>query len=457
LVFETVNYYKSVPANPAPNPQTIYCGQRNIELGPIDFEFVEPARTVSMDQYTTQVSKTYLDLYHDKKRKATELCLTYLMSRNQSAQIEPLTTAMAKLSDWDLGFTSNAVYFASTTSINDGVKLATQAATANPQNIDLQRLYQATRDNAGEFEAMQQEYKTKAEQQPESATAQYLYAVLLEGSEGLTAMEQLAVKFNQDPRILRSLTWRRCNAGDFAGTIESYTRLKQISPQDALDVLDSDVEALVARNRSADALRELAEAFHHNARKNPGLDAGNYALIAQINGARPDELIAEFGRASRDPNAVDLIRIRAGYPSERGTTERSHAINLALALRNDPSKALQIADSIDPLELGWLQQEQLALLYCEAIRSNDQKLTASLKMLTRLTSVDQHFLQQYIAGNPGSIDATNLELPFRAAADFARSRNLSLPLAEKVQLRERANQEDVLHTVISTALHQWPT
>jgi hypothetical protein len=457
LVFETINYYKTVPHNPPPNAQTIYCGQRNIDLGQIDFDFVEPPRSVSMDQYTSQVSKTYLDLYHDKKRNATELCLAYLMSKNQPAQIELVITAMAKLSDWNLNLTSNAVYFASNTSISSGVKLATQAAKANPENIDLQRLYQVTRDNSGDFEAMQQEYKIKAEQHPESATAQYLYAVLLEGAEGLTVMEQLAAKFDQDPRILRSLTWRRCNAGDFAGAIESYNRLKQISPQDALDVLDNEVEALVARNRSAEALHELAEAFHHNAQRNPGLDAGDYALIAQINGARPDELIDEFERSNQDKNAVDLMRIRAGYPSERGVTERSHAANLALALRNDPSKALQIADSIAPIELGLLQQEQIALLYCEAIRNNDLELTDRLNMLARLTSTDQHFLQQYIAGNPGSIGATNLELPFRAAADFARSRNPSLSLAEKSQLRDRAYREDVLHTVIGTALHQWPT
>jgi len=457
LILETINYYKSAPPNPQPNPQTVFCGQHFIEIGSVDFDFVEPAQTVSMDKYTSQISKTHLDMFHDNKHKSTELCMNYLTSKNQSPQLASLLAAMAQLSGWDRNLTANAVYYANTMSVSNGVKLARQAATANPQNINLQRLYQATRDNAGEFAAMLAEYKSKAEQQPDSPTAQYLYAVLLEGSEGLETMERLAVKFDQDPRILRSLTWRRCNAGDFAGTIESYARLKQISPQDAYDVLDTDVEALVARNRSAEALSELADAFHHNARQNPALDAGDYAMIAQQSGVKPDDLIAELERSYQDPNGIDLIRIRAGYQPEHGTSGRSQAINLALALRDNPSKAIQIADSIETIEIGRLQQEQLALLYCEALRNNDLKLTKRLNILTRISSTDQGFLQQYISGNPGAIDTTNLELPYRAAADFVRSRNSSLTFAERAQLRLRANQEDVIHSVISTALQQWPT
>jgi hypothetical protein len=39
---------------------------------------------------------------------------------------------------------------------------------------------------------------------------------------------------------------------------------------------------------------------------------------------------------------------------------------------------------------------------------------------------------------------------------LVRSRNASLPAAERAQLRARAAQTDLLHSVVTRALAKWP-
>uniref|UniRef100_UPI00374D1ADB hypothetical protein n=1 Tax=Undibacterium sp. TaxID=1914977 RepID=UPI00374D1ADB len=65
-------------------------------------------------------------------------------------------------------------------------------------------------------------------------------------------------------------------------------------------------------------------------------------------------------------------------------------------------------------------------------------------------------LEKYVRGEPVPLASLSLELPVQAAAMFIRSRNTALPWVERETLRRGAARTDLFHSVISSALQQWP-
>jgi hypothetical protein len=57
----------------------------------------------------------------------------------------------------------------------------------------------------------------------------------------------------------------------------------------------------------------------------------------------------------------------------------------------------------------------------------------------------------------GTFEADLLDAPYevRAALELVRSRIASLPAAEKTKLVAAATRDDLLHGVVTTAIHAW--
>ncbi|GGC66926.1 tetratricopeptide repeat protein [Undibacterium terreum] len=457
LMRENVTYYKTRPDKPpADAPPNIYCGQRYIEMPHADFAFEQPAEKVSMSKHDNLVSRSHIDIIHQGNRSALDLCTVYLFSVGQPGKTAPLYEAQAVLSGWDSAKTSAAVRMASEGAVFEGVRIAERAIAAKPDDIDLHRVYQAARENAGQYDAMLREYAAQAKQQPASAKAQYLYAVMLKGTQGLDAMESVAQKFGNEPHVLRTLTWRRTVAGNYAGAMQSYLRLKQVSPDIAADVIDNQVQALVAQGRLREALDVLAESFRAKNARNKARDAGDFALIARMAGGDPLSLVTELPDSPEFAKDVDMVRVRAGLEPKQAAAENSRAVNLAMALRNNPGQALKLAHTMKRGEFFSLQEEQLALLYCEAARMQDKAIQTQLAVSFGMTSRDLEFLSRYVRGEPVPLASISLDLPVQAAAMFVRSRNTALPWVERETLRRSAARTDLFHSVISSALQQWP-
>jgi hypothetical protein len=457
LIREDVSYYKTVPANAADPAPTIYCGQRYIETGHIDFAFTEPAKTLSMGKYDTVVTRSHLDIVQRKDSIPANLCTSYLFSVNKTDQAGPLFEVQALLSDWDDGLTRAAAMFASSVSPAEGVRIAKRAITAKPDNVDLHRLYQTVSDEAGQFDGLLRDYTERANREPESASAQYLHAVLLKGPEGLAKIEQLATKFDKDPYILRSLTWRRVAAGNYAGAADSYDRLKKVSPAMAADSLDDEIAALVGQAHLQQALNVISESYHGGTDHDPVRNVGDFALISSLSGNDPAGLLNEYFKTEQNADVVDMVLVRIGRMPQQQAAKRSKAVNLALALRSDPAQALKLADTLNRSELFALQMEQAALLYCEAARVGDKVVMDRMRLKLTMSRSDLNTMEKFVKGEAITLDAILMPPSIQAAASFIRSRNASLPETERSALRQHAARTDLFHTVITLALQQWPT
>ncbi|WP_394778688.1 tetratricopeptide repeat protein, partial [Undibacterium sp.] len=379
LLRETISYYRDRPETPPSKVvPSVYCGERYVEMPHADFFFEEPAEHISMSKHDSEASRSHVEVAHQGNSPPLELCKNYLFSTNQPDKVVPLYEVRALLSGWDVIETSAAVRAASEASKFEAVRIAMRASAARPDDIDVHRLYQKAREDAGEYDALLKEYAEQAAQQPNSAKAQYLYAALLKGSQGLDKMESVAKKFGNEPHVLRSLTWHRTNAGNYAAAMESYQRLQKVAPDIAVETANSGVQALVAQNRLREALDLITASFHAKNAGNKMRDAGNFAMVARMAGSDPLSLLAELPSAEGAANDLEMVRVRAGLEPQHAATDNSRTVSLAMALRKDPAQAFILAHAMTRGELFRLQKEQLALLYFEAVRTQDKTVPAQL-------------------------------------------------------------------------------
>jgi hypothetical protein len=301
-----------------------------------------------------------------------------------------------------------------------------------------------------------QEYADMAQRQPDSATAQYLYTSLLRGPAGVDALEKLAVRYGTEPNILRSLTWRRMVHGNYAGTIDGWNRLRAMSPADAAHVADAQVRALVARQRAPEAAGVLASLLKDTQDDSRVEHLAEYLMVVSLAGGDPRRQIDSIAKDGAD-GRFDPIRARAGLEPVAGAAQQPLVVQLMLALRSDPAKAMRLAKGMSEGDAMQLGSEQWGLLFGEAVRTNDSTVIAKLEHANRTTdSADRGMLKRYLQGEAVSLENTDLEPGVRAAAMLVRSRNAALTAGERAQLRARAAQTDLLHSVVTQALARWP-
>lgn len=458
LFRETVPYFKVKPATlPAEPEPTVYCGQRYIEVGGVDDAFTEPPQTVSMSKYEDRVNRVHLDIAKTPGQSGINTCNYYLFSRDKADQATGFLEAAAELGGWEYAATNLAMFAAGKKSSAEAIRIAQRALKVKPDDVRLHRLYQSVKDDAGQVDQLVQEYAELARSKPDSASAQYLYAALMRGTDGLAAVEQLAVRFDKDPNILRSLTWRRMVHGDFAGANKSWALLHDLSPKDADEVIDAQVLALVAQKKMEEAKTVLSGSLHD---ANGGISAtraAEFAMVVNLAGGDSRRVLGEMAKDAKDGEDFDHIRVRAGLEPAAATEKQSALVKLGLALRDNPAQALRIGSSLTYPEYVALGPEQWALLYGEAVRTNNQPLATRLEHFVSSTSYsDRDILKKFVRGEDVSLNQANLEPGVRAAALFVRSRNASLAPQERAELRDRAAQADLLHSVVTSALIKWP-
>lgn len=456
LLRNTVVYTKEKSsAPPPPNAQTVYCGKRFFELTNVRYRFEPPPESLSMSKHETRTSVEHIDIATRPKVPGAALCSAYLFDRAMGREVASLLAAQAQLKNWDEGLTGTAVFAAQTVSPGEAVALARRAVRGRPDSLRLARMLQDVRQDAGQFDAMLVEHRERARAHPDSEAEQYLYASLLSGRTGIDMLQSLSSRFPQQPDMLRSLAWRKASHGDAAGALYDIARLHEISPKDAASLMGLEARALVALRRSADAMRLLDA----GAREENGIDraehAREYALIARQVKADPESVFKAFGGGDSASLDVDFQRVCAGLAPVEAASSSSPQVKLALALRDTPGAALAMAARLDQLQLAPFPQDQQILLYGEAVRTGQAGLVRAMHGLLRLNGAEHKLFEQYLRGEPVSLDSLDIETDVRAAAMFIRSRNTGLPAAERAALRRQAGEADLLRGAVSTALNQW--
>ncbi len=431
---------KTASENESKNTPSVYCGQRFIEL-----EMKLNASKITLAKTASETGPVGI-----------AMCIKYAAENAQEKTIAPALEALAAIYDWDLSYTKNAIAAAKLVAQTEAIRVATRAMQAKPGETPYERLYQDLREEAGEHDALLREYFERAKQEPNSASVQFLYASLLSGSAGVAAMQELSLRFPQDPDILHSLVVRKTLHDDTAGAYRDLISLRKLSPKHADSLLDTEVKILLAERRGIEALQVLNNAVRDKtAAKRPD-HAAEFALVAKQIDARPDFWLKELPAAEKNADMLDFYRVRAGLPPLQTQDTQSAFVKLALALRNDPAQALKISRRMNRHQLSALATDQLSLLYGEAIRSKDLELVAMMDGMLPLSKTKTKLLEEFFLGNDVNLDELDIDLEIQSAARFIRSRNPQLSAKERSTLRNQAEKTDFLRGPVTTALHQWP-
>jgi hypothetical protein len=459
VYLETVVYGpKSESAPPAREPQ-IFCGTKILMMRDVDHAFSEPPASMNLSKSQRVATRTHVGIF-PQTQGSMPVCLPLLTAQDRYTEAVPLLELAARLAGWEREAATRAIGFALFQSPEEALRIARAAVQARPEDAELHRVYQWVAERAGQHEALVKEYRARAEAQPESATAQYLYTRLQRGREGVAAMEQLAQRFPQDPLILKSLIYNRWRSGDWKGTAKAWEALRGMDTAGAATTADAEAAALVAQGRRAEALAQLKKLFVEADESGRVEAAEIYARVAHgEKGVTPDELIAalEAESATKEEEEGSSkrwdLRGRAGLLTEDAPDWPT--LRFLSTVGRDPQAAMSVARELKPQHLRSIGGGGWALAYGEAVRTGAAEPEKVLALAYLLEPDSLEVFRRFVRGEAVSIEEAELTPEMRAAAYLVRSRNAALPAEERRRLVEQARKDDLIHGTVSEAIASW--
>src|SRR5262249_8301894 len=145
------------------------------------------------------------------------------------------------------------------------VALAREAVAARPDAIPVHVVYQKAMIAAGQEAALVAEYRERAERAPDFADAAYLSARLLHGEALRAAFDALAARWPDHAYIVRGRAVAQAWAGDDAGALASFARLRQLDAALWAAQVRTHARALVALRKLDEAAKILDEVLRDRA------------------------------------------------------------------------------------------------------------------------------------------------------------------------------------------------
>ncbi|MCP3137288.1 tetratricopeptide repeat protein [Pyxidicoccus xibeiensis] len=444
--------YSSMPSANDGSPATVYCGQRFIELAKVDDVFVEPPLQLST-RSGGSTTRRYLGIATEEGVVPLELCSTYLLSQDRLGETLPFSEVAARLSGWGEAEVSRALQAALASGPGALIRFTRSSLEARPKDPEAHRLYQWAVEREGNVEELLSEYAARARAEPDSADAQYLHARLLRGAARAGAMERLAERFPDHSDTLRSVAHHRYLAGKWEGSVKAWERLRALDAETATNSLDEQVAALVALGRPAEALALLADLFKSDDAQLRRTVAELHALVAARTGqGQPDALVAALEQ-EHEGKPFTLLRVRAHLPLKEAPQFAGE--RLMSVIGKEPGAALEEARALKEFELPSLTEVSWALAYGEAVRTASEESERSLSRAYVLSPRQREDFRRFVRGESAALDPDELSPEVRAAAYFVRSRDTSLPEAERRKLVVQARRDDGLHGSVSEAISAW--
>ena len=188
------------------------------------------------------------------------MCFKVLAAEGRLADALPFTEGVARLSGWKVADAVRAIRAALDSGPEEAARVIQAALHAQPEEVVLHRYRQLAAEQAGTLDALREEYRQRAEAQPDSASAQYLSARLQRGPGATAALEQLARRFPEEPHILRELLDHRWRTGNWQGTLDAWNELRTLDGSQAGDA-EAVATALVALGKRGEAVAFLEALF----------------------------------------------------------------------------------------------------------------------------------------------------------------------------------------------------
>ncbi|HYV66323.1 MAG TPA: hypothetical protein VE964_08770 [Myxococcales bacterium] len=449
---------KGRPANdPDPEPHAIYCGQRVIQVRAVDYAFRPPEESLKVATSSDRLVKSRVD-YERGVKNASSGCFNYLVRKGRTGEAAGFLETVARIAKWDPDATAVAVYARRSNSGAQATRLAKEARDARPNEIDLHRLYQDTAKEAGTERELLDEYRSRAEAEPGSADAQYLYARLLRGPKNRARFDELAARFPDHVYSLRAAFYARFEAHDWKAAHEAWERLRARSADAATELADQEIRALVAMGKFANALKLASGTFEKGSPWVRKTMAQRFARIAAVGGlGASDVLIARIEADARLRPGEKLWLLRQQSGLEVPKEIDAPGLALARALGQDPAAAVRLAGSASEDDLAALDRGAWALLFCEAARTGNAEAERSLVQLAGgRSSWGENQEMRKLARLELEISSDiDLDPELLAAALLVRSRNPSLAAPERKTLVDEARRLDVLRGPVTTAIPAW--
>jgi len=439
-----------------PPPRAVYCGQRLIQLPSVDYAFRAPDKSLRMPSGSGRLVKSYLD-YERGAKDAPRRCFFYLAQKGREADAAAFLEIAARIAKWDPDAATLAVHARLSNSVAQALRIAKEARDARPTDLDAHRLYQVTAEQAGGGSELVDEYRKRAEAEPASADAQYLYARLFRGTQGRALIDSLAARFPDHVYLLRASVYVRFRGGDWKGADEAWTRLLARSADAAAQTADEEIRALVAIGRFADALKLAGATFEKGPPWVRSTMAQRFARIATVGGVGPSDVL--IGRVEADAHLrtgekLWVLRQQSGLKVPKEIT--APGLALVRALAQDPVGALRLAGSASDLDLRALDRGAWALLYCEAARTGNAELERSLLRFAGASAWGELAAMRKLARLELAVSPdVDLDPEILAAALLVRSRNPSLAAPERKMLVDEARRLDVLRGPVTNAIPAW--
>ena len=454
LVRNHVLYYPKYtkPENLPPAKQDVYCGQRLLEFGHIDYLFVDAPESVSMSKHESNRTVQQLAIITEDKTMGAEICLNWAFSQGQEKNLMEAARVVATINDWKIAPAWAAAMAAAPTSPDAAIAALQAARKAHPESIDLERGYREVMQTFGKSETLRKEYLERIRQKPDDPTAHYLLASIVQGPSGLQAMQTVHQRFPEYVPALLSLAWRKLAHRDFIGAGRDLQQLRKLSAEEANSVPEIELTSLLGQHRVADANKLLQEALRGDNKGNIITMGTHLALTAQQNGENRSDVLAAL--PFPDDQSRDLARVYVGLAPLKAGAKESPLMQMLLAMRDNPAKAIELAEKNTPL--SFLPNEQQAFLFGLAMLKKNKTVVNRLKMLLQISQEDQDLMRAYIEGGNVDLNQGDFQPEMQTVAIFFRSRNLQLPADEREKLRKLAFQSDLQPNLVRHALNNWP-
>jgi len=462
LLMDVVYTSGNTPAEEKEPPlRAVYCGQHLIQLPSVDYAFRAPDKSVSMPSGSGRVVKSYLD-YERSAKDSPRRCFSYLAQKGREAEAAAFLETAARIAKWDPEATAAAVHARLAQSVTQALRLAKEARDARPNEIELHRSYQNAAEEAGSGAEVLDEYRKRAQAEPGSADAQYLYARLVHGPRGRELIDELAARFPDNVYLLRSSFYLHFRAGDWRGAHDAWSKLRAKSDDAAREAADEEIRALVGIGKFADAIKLSTATFEKGPVWMRTTMAHRFARAVLVAGVSPaDALISRVEAEShlRPGEKLWVLRHQSGLKIPKEVSAPGLALERAAV--EDPAAALRLAGSASEADLGVVAHGTWALLYCEAARLGNAELERSLVRFGGASAWagrgNLEKLRQLARLEVAVSSAADLDPELLAAALLVRSRNPSLAAPERKTLVDEARRLDVLRGPITNAIPAWKT
>jgi hypothetical protein len=429
-VVDSLIVYSEHPSDSPPQPH-VHCGERVIELDAIDYEFVTPPQSISVDSNSGPVRKTVVSVHG-----GVEGCEGWALDKNRDELFEELLAI-------DRGHQE----------LEPRTRLAALDAhvSAHPDDVGAHRALQTLLESHGLEELARSRYRDAGRRPDASEIDRYLWARIAPAPERGAVLEEALKRFPDSPWLHWIAVYRREAKDDWEGALKEVERIERTKPPEELasQVASAHVRTLLYLGRPKDAYevgtRYLTE------RKDLDPSFGCAFTVA----ARASQKTVDLSSAMLPPVQRWVGVVSGEFKPEARTSDPLQSLTLLLkdALQ-DPEPALRTAQDASEYDLMLAGAPILLPLLYEAWRTGDPVSTR----LERVVAGQVDFPRRLHFILSGALDPELEELAVedRAGLWLARGRFLEGTGEEPASAYALVKKLDRIHFVPSQMLERWP-